>query len=211
MQFEISREALIKPLQLVTGVVERRQTLPVLSNVLLALDKGALALTGTDLEVELIGKVAVDNGQGDGEITVPARKLMDIWRRARADKRGKGRVRHLGDFDEDESDDPDDEDDEDGDEEDDETDEDEEEDEETTEQAEDDEDHGPTLVGAAPDVNVSFLARCARYVDIEPSHRPRPNTRPALALRYSRTAMPAMATWASCAEVTPLTPTAPTT
>lgn len=78
MQFEISREALIKPLQLVTGVVERRQTLPVLSNVLLALEKGALALTGTDLEVELIGKVAVDNGLGDGEITVPARKLMDI-------------------------------------------------------------------------------------------------------------------------------------
>ena len=49
MQFEISRDALIKPLQLVTGVVERRQTLPVLSNVLLALDNGILSLTGTDL------------------------------------------------------------------------------------------------------------------------------------------------------------------
>ena len=47
MQFEISREALIKPLQLVTGVVERRQTLPVLSNVLLALDNKRLSLTGT--------------------------------------------------------------------------------------------------------------------------------------------------------------------
>jgi DNA polymerase III subunit beta len=78
MQFEISREAFIKPLHLVTGVVERRQTLPVLSNVLLVLDKGQLSLTGTDLEVELIGRVAVDNAQGDGEITVPARKLMDI-------------------------------------------------------------------------------------------------------------------------------------
>ncbi|MES2604513.1 MAG: DNA polymerase III subunit beta [Pseudomonadota bacterium] len=78
MQFEISREALIKPLQLVTGVVERRQTLPVLSNVMLVLEKGLLALTGTDLEVELIGRVAVENGQDDGEITVPARKLMDI-------------------------------------------------------------------------------------------------------------------------------------
>lgn len=78
MQFEISREALIKPLQLVTGVVERRQTLPVLSNVMLVLDKGQLALTGTDLEVELIGRVGVDNGHDDGEITVPARKLMDI-------------------------------------------------------------------------------------------------------------------------------------
>ncbi|MFT5321156.1 MAG: DNA polymerase-3 subunit beta, partial [Pseudohongiellaceae bacterium] len=78
MQFEISREALIKPLQLVTGVVERRQTLPVLSNVLLALDKNQLSLTGTDLEVELMGSVEVDSAKSDGEITVPARKLMDI-------------------------------------------------------------------------------------------------------------------------------------
>ena len=78
MQFEISREALIKPLQLVTGVVERRQTLPVLSNVLLVLDKGNLSLTGTDLEVELVGRVAIDSRSEDGEKTVPARKLMDI-------------------------------------------------------------------------------------------------------------------------------------
>ena len=78
MQFEISREALIKPLQLVTGVVERRQTLPVLSNVLLALDKKQLSLTGTDLEVEITGSVEVDSAASDGEITVPARKLMDI-------------------------------------------------------------------------------------------------------------------------------------
>ncbi len=78
MQFEISREALIKPLQLVTGVVERRQTLPVLSNVLLVLDKGTLSLTGTDLEVELVGRVAIASGSEEGEITVPARKLMDI-------------------------------------------------------------------------------------------------------------------------------------
>jgi len=78
MQFEISREALIKPLQLVTGVVERRQTLPVLANVLLVLDNQQLSLTGTDLEVELVGRVAVENPAVGGEITVPARKLMDI-------------------------------------------------------------------------------------------------------------------------------------
>jgi DNA polymerase-3 subunit beta len=78
MHFEISREALIKPLQLVTGVVERRQTLPVLSNVLLVLEKGQLSLTGTDLEVELVGRVNVGTGARDGEVTVPARKLMDI-------------------------------------------------------------------------------------------------------------------------------------
>jgi DNA polymerase-3 subunit beta len=78
MQFEISREALIKPLQLVTGVVERRQTLPVLANVLLVLDGQQLSLTGTDLEVELVGRVQLENGGAPGEITVPARKLMDI-------------------------------------------------------------------------------------------------------------------------------------
>ncbi len=78
MQFEISRETLIKPLQLVTGVVERRQTLPVLSNVLLVLEGNQLSMTGTDLEVELIGRVEVENGSESGEVTVPARKLMDI-------------------------------------------------------------------------------------------------------------------------------------
>jgi DNA polymerase-3 subunit beta len=78
MQFEISRETLIKPLQLVTGVVERRQTLPVLSNVLLVLEGNQLSMTGTDLEVELIGRVDVESGAQGGEVTVPARKLMDI-------------------------------------------------------------------------------------------------------------------------------------
>ena len=55
MKFSLSREALLKPLQLVVGVVERRQTLPILSNVLLTLDGSRLAVTGTDLEVEIIG------------------------------------------------------------------------------------------------------------------------------------------------------------
>ena len=51
MHFSIQREALLKPLQLVAGVVERRQTLPVLSNVLLVVEGQQLSLTGTDLEV----------------------------------------------------------------------------------------------------------------------------------------------------------------
>ena len=78
MQFSISREALLKPLQMVSGVVERRQTLPVLSNVLLVLQESELSLTGTDLEVELIGRVQVNGSSEPGEITVPARKLLDI-------------------------------------------------------------------------------------------------------------------------------------
>ncbi|ANF56494.1 DNA polymerase III subunit beta [Halotalea alkalilenta] len=80
MKFSISREALLRPLSLVAGVVERRQTLPVLSNVLLIAGGDGLALTGTDLEVELIGHAELDSLEAAGSTTVPARKLMDICR-----------------------------------------------------------------------------------------------------------------------------------
>ncbi|EGG98380.1 DNA polymerase III beta subunit [gamma proteobacterium IMCC2047] len=78
MRFAISREDLIKPLTLVAGVVERRQTLPVLSNILIVVEDGQLSLTGTDLEVELVGRVTLTEPAEAGEVTVPARKLMDI-------------------------------------------------------------------------------------------------------------------------------------
>ena len=74
MKFSISRDALIKPLNLVAGVVERRQTLPILSNVLLVLEGTTLSLTGTDLEVELVGRVELESAGVDGEVTVPARR-----------------------------------------------------------------------------------------------------------------------------------------
>ena len=78
MKIKINRDALIKPLQQVAGVVERRQTLPVLSNVLLQVDGEQLSVTGTDLEVELVGRLRVNDSE-QGEVTVPARKLMDIF------------------------------------------------------------------------------------------------------------------------------------
>jgi DNA polymerase-3 subunit beta len=78
MKFVISRDALLKPLNLVAGVVERRQTLPILANVLMVLDGDRLALTGTDLEVELVGRVQLASAGESGEVTVPARKLVDI-------------------------------------------------------------------------------------------------------------------------------------
>ncbi|MEJ2130131.1 MAG: DNA polymerase III subunit beta [Gammaproteobacteria bacterium] len=80
MKFEISREALLRPLQQVTGVVERRQTLPVLANVLVAVDDEQISLTGTDLEVELIASAPLESGGEPGQTTIPARKLADIWR-----------------------------------------------------------------------------------------------------------------------------------
>ena len=78
MKFSISRDALLKPLNLVAGVVERRQTLPILANVLMVLDGDRLSLTGTDLEVELVGRVQLPQRGESGEVTVPARKLVDI-------------------------------------------------------------------------------------------------------------------------------------
>ena len=81
MKFAVSREDLLKPLQLVTGVVERRQTMPVLSNLCLVVSGQKLLMTGTDLEVQLVAEVDLQSpAEQDGEITVPARKLMDIWR-----------------------------------------------------------------------------------------------------------------------------------
>ena len=80
MKFSVSREALLKPLQLVAGVVERRQTLPVLANVLLVLEDDKLSLTGTDLEVEIVARIQLAQPGDSGELTVPARKLVDICR-----------------------------------------------------------------------------------------------------------------------------------
>lgn len=79
MQFSIQREALLKPLQQVVGVVERRQTLPVLANLLVKVSAGKLSFTGTDLEVEMIATAAGED-LGEGEVTIPARKLFDIVR-----------------------------------------------------------------------------------------------------------------------------------
>ena len=80
MNFTISRESFLQPLQLVAGAVERRHTLPILGNVLIKVDNGALWMTGTDLEVELIANVSLGEGSGNGQITVPAKKLLDIVR-----------------------------------------------------------------------------------------------------------------------------------
>jgi len=79
MRFSLQREVFLKPLAQVVNVVERRQTLPVLANLLVQVKGGQLSLTGTDLEVEMVSRIAVDDAQ-DGETTIPARKLFEIVR-----------------------------------------------------------------------------------------------------------------------------------
>ena len=81
MKFSADRELLLRPLQLATGVVERRQTLPILANLhVLAAADGHLTLTATDLEVELVVRLDAVAVEQEGEATIPARKLADIWR-----------------------------------------------------------------------------------------------------------------------------------
>src|SRR5690242_21958432 len=79
MRFSTQRETLLKPMQQVVGVVERRQTLPVLANLLVQVKDGRLSLTATDLEVEMRASAQVD-GSEDGETTIPARKWFDLVR-----------------------------------------------------------------------------------------------------------------------------------
>ncbi|KPJ68066.1 MAG: hypothetical protein AMJ43_01275 [Coxiella sp. DG_40] len=81
MNFTIQREILLKPLQQITGVVEKRQTMPILANTLLIIDNGQLSMTCTDLEIELVVNIALESSsQNFNKITIPARKLLDICR-----------------------------------------------------------------------------------------------------------------------------------
>jgi len=96
MKFIINREELLLPLQQIVSVIEKRQTMPILSNVLIVIEDNQLILTGTDLEIQIIAKINIARdgvyaenlpGAGSaiatatpGSITVPARKFLDICR-----------------------------------------------------------------------------------------------------------------------------------
>lgn len=77
MNIVINREDLLNPLQQVIGAVERKQTLPILGNVLIQSSQGQLSLTATDLEIELITHLDIPISE-DILTTLPARKLLDI-------------------------------------------------------------------------------------------------------------------------------------
>lgn len=73
------RDALLKPLQAVTGIVERKHTLPILANVLLQSQAGQVQILATDLEIQIHTQGA-QGEQGDFRITTNAKKLQDILR-----------------------------------------------------------------------------------------------------------------------------------
>ena len=80
MRFTLQREVLLKPLQQVVNVVERRQTMPVLANLLVSVKDNVLSVTASDTEVELVARCNLE-GAEDGETTIPARKWFDILSR----------------------------------------------------------------------------------------------------------------------------------
>src|SRR3546814_9350480 len=80
MKLQVGRNELLSALSAVIGVVERRQTLPVLSNFLLELRDDELIVTGTDLEIELEARARVQN-LAPGRATVPEKygSMPSTW------------------------------------------------------------------------------------------------------------------------------------
>ena len=79
MKFQLDRTTLLNGLLIVQGVVERRERLPILGNLLIVLDGDTISLSATDMEIELVSRLSAPGGDA-GEVTVPARKLVDICR-----------------------------------------------------------------------------------------------------------------------------------
>ena len=75
-----NRDALLKPLQVVSGIVERRQTLPILANILVRKDGERVSFTATDLELQIQTSAPIGAGNDVAATTVAARKLVDILR-----------------------------------------------------------------------------------------------------------------------------------
>src|SRR5580693_7253865 len=80
MKITVERTALLKSLGHVHRVVERRNTIPILANLLIRADKGTLAIKATDLDLEVIEKSPAEVGPG-GATTVPAHMFYDIVRK----------------------------------------------------------------------------------------------------------------------------------
>src|SRR5574340_794872 len=77
---KINKEEFLKPLQSVAGIVERRHTLPILSNVLIQISDENIAFLATDLEIQITAMLSNNSDKGDAAITVSAKKLQDIVR-----------------------------------------------------------------------------------------------------------------------------------
>lgn len=80
MKFSINREQILGPLQQIARIIDKRQTMPILSNVLIQCKSNQLIMTGTDMEVQIVSRLDLNNIRDKGSITLPAKKLLDICR-----------------------------------------------------------------------------------------------------------------------------------
>ena len=80
MDFYITKEEIVKSLSATLGVVEKRQTLPILSNVLISVDEASVKLKATDLESEIETLSTITNFKSEGQTTAPAKKLGELCR-----------------------------------------------------------------------------------------------------------------------------------
>ena len=76
----IDKDILLKPLQMISGIVERRHTLPILSNVFLKTDGKKLEFIATDLEIQIATSTQLDEDYSSEALTISARKTVDILR-----------------------------------------------------------------------------------------------------------------------------------
>ncbi|WAK04564.1 DNA polymerase III subunit beta (plasmid) [Methylobacter sp. YRD-M1] len=80
MNFSINREQLLPSLSQIVRVIEKRHAMPILVNVLVQCRDQQLVLTGSDLEIQVVSTINLDKIKADGDVTIPARKLLDICR-----------------------------------------------------------------------------------------------------------------------------------
>ncbi|MXP56734.1 DNA polymerase III subunit beta [Pantoea sp. Mhis] len=80
MKFVLEREKLLKPLQLINSPIIGRPTLPILGNILLQVIERMVIFTTTDLEIEMISRISLNQNYELGATTVSARKFLDICR-----------------------------------------------------------------------------------------------------------------------------------
>lgn len=85
MKFTVNREQILGPLQQIARIIDKRQTMPILSNVLIQCRDNRLVMTGTDLEVQIVSQLNLNDMRDEGNITLPARKLLDICKLLPAD------------------------------------------------------------------------------------------------------------------------------
>jgi DNA polymerase-3 subunit beta len=80
VNFSINREQLLPSLSQIVRVIEKRNVMPVLNNVMVQCRDQQLILTGSDLEIQVVSTLNLDKIKADGDVTIPARKLLDICR-----------------------------------------------------------------------------------------------------------------------------------